>query len=70
MSAVIDASIAAALDAHNAVRGFDLDGEEHAIVMFLADLIDHADRRDPRLDIDALLQEARVVVADCKEGNN
>ena len=54
------------LEAHNGLRGYQLDGPQHALVMLLADLIEYAEAQDPRCDIALALEHAREVVEDCR----
>lgn len=55
----------AALAAHNKVRRYDLEGEEHAIVMLLVDLIEFAAASSPPLNFAAMVDAAQEVVSDC-----
>lgn len=55
----------AALAAHEKVRRYELDGEEHAIVMLLVDLIEFAQAASPPLDFAAMVASAQEVVRDC-----
>lgn len=61
-----ETAVNAALAAHNNVRHYVLDDDAHAVIMFLADLIDYADACTPRLDLDAMLSQAREIAAECK----
>jgi hypothetical protein len=57
----------AALDAHAKASGYVLDGDQHALTMLLADLLDFADAASPRLDFAAALAHAREIAAECRQ---
>lgn len=53
----------AALDAHQAVRQFEIDNDQHLLVMLLADIVEWADENG--LDVALAFEDARGVILDC-----